>query len=311
MTVTTSTSPSSITTTDLKTTVDPLARPDNCSVCFMHNFSYIHIHKDICSEKEPSNIDIVILISTTPANQYKREVIRKTWLDISKNNTSNIRYVFLLGAQSNITVRKHIAREFNQYSDIVQEDFVDSYNNLTLKTLMGFKWANMYCSSAKFVMKTDDDMYVNASNLLKIVRDYNKQLNTSIGGACKYVAFPIRDSRSKWYASFRQYPRSEYPGYCSGTGYVTSMAVIQKVFAVSKDVPFFYLEDVYVSLCIKRLGYSLINLEGFNAAHVPLDVCVYKGSKMVTSHGVTPEDMVSMFTHDCIITDNTTRTEKV
>ncbi|OWF50699.1 beta-1,3-galactosyltransferase 1-like [Mizuhopecten yessoensis] len=220
-------------------------------------------------------------------------------MNISKNNTSNVRYVFLLGSQSKGKVNKETAGEFTKYKDMVQEDFIDTYNNLTLKTLMGFKWVSLYCSSAKFVMKTDDDMYVNVTNLLKTVRDHKKKLESSVGGSCKYVAYPVRDSRSKWYASINQYPRSKYPGYCSGTGYVTTMAVMQKVYEVSKHVPFFYLEDVYVSLCVERLGYTLTNLQGFSSVRWPLDSCVYKGTEMITSHGLSAQDMLTMFTSDC------------
>ncbi|XP_060081093.1 beta-1,3-galactosyltransferase 1-like [Ylistrum balloti] len=306
--LTATTTPS--TSTKPTTTIDPLARLDNCSNCFLHNFNFIHVNKDICSVKQTSNIDVVILISTTPGNRHKREVIRRTWLNISKNNTSNVRYVFLLGSQSNKPLKQDITREFAKYKDIVQEDFIDSYNNLTLKTLMGFKWANLFCSSAKFVMKTDDDVYVNVRNLLESVKNHEKQLENSVGGYCKHVALPVRDSRFKWYASLRQYPRSVYPGYCSGTGYVTSMTTMRKVYTISKDVPFFYLEDVYISLCIEQLSDTLTSLQGFNPVLVPLDSCVYKGPYMVTSHGLTPENMVSMFTQDCI-TENTTRIDNI
>lgn len=76
------------------------------------------------------------------------------------------------------------------------------------------------------------------------------------------------------------------------------MTVMQKVLTISKDVPFFYLEDVYVSLCIRRHGYTLVSLEGFNVVRVPLDSCVYK--QIVTSHGLSPDDMFYIYTLDCL-----------
>ena len=39
--------------------------------------------------------------------------------------------------------------------------FQDSYHNLTLKTVMGLKWMSIFCPHAKFILKTDDDIYVN------------------------------------------------------------------------------------------------------------------------------------------------------
>ena len=52
------------------------------------------------------------------------------------------------------------------------ENFIDSYGNLTLKTMMGLKWASRYCWRAKFVYKVDDDMFVNVENLLKYLQQY-------------------------------------------------------------------------------------------------------------------------------------------
>ena len=52
------------------------------------------------------------------------------------------------------------------YGDIIQENFIDGYYNLTLKTIMGFKWSSKYCSNAKFIMKLDDDVVVNTFDLL-------------------------------------------------------------------------------------------------------------------------------------------------
>ena len=55
------------------------------------------------------------------------------------------------------------------------------------------------------------------------------------------------------------------PGLCSGTSYVTSLNVVRHVTSVFPSVPFFYLEDMYVSLCIQQLGdpFHLQKLKGF------------------------------------------------
>ena len=53
----------------------------------------------------------------------------------------------------------------------MQEDFVDSYANLTVKSLMMLKWFSQSCSDkALYLMKTDDDMYVNLVNLYDMVK---------------------------------------------------------------------------------------------------------------------------------------------
>ena len=42
--------------------------------------------------------------------------------------------------------------------------------NLTLKTLAGFRWAQTFCPSAQHVLKVDDDMFVQVPRLLALAK---------------------------------------------------------------------------------------------------------------------------------------------
>uniref|UniRef100_A0A8C1RA65 Hexosyltransferase n=1 Tax=Cyprinus carpio TaxID=7962 RepID=A0A8C1RA65_CYPCA len=54
-----------------------------------------------------------------------------------------------------------------RYHDIIQQDYRDTYNNLTLKTLIGMYWITKYCPEAKYILKTDSDMFVNTEYLIE------------------------------------------------------------------------------------------------------------------------------------------------
>lgn len=41
--------------------------------------------------------------------------------------------------------QRRLLNESEVYGDIIQESFIDSYNNLTLKTIMMLKWVNNNC----------------------------------------------------------------------------------------------------------------------------------------------------------------------
>ena len=45
---------------------------------------------------------------------------------------------------------------------------------------MGFQWALTFCNQTKFVMKTDDDMYVNIPGLMKKAADNRDTLQTAV-----------------------------------------------------------------------------------------------------------------------------------
>ena len=55
-----------------------------------------------------------------------------------------------------------LEQEANENHDLLQEDFIDTYNNLTLKSMFVLKFVqNLSTDSIKYLMKVDDDSYVN------------------------------------------------------------------------------------------------------------------------------------------------------
>ena len=174
------------------------------------------------------------------------------------------------------------------------EDFRESYNNLTLKTIMGLKWASTFCSNAQFVFKVDEDNFVNVDNLLRYLKKTPLQ-DDLLGGRCSTSSEPIRHRQSKWFVSLRQYPHPKYPSLCYGTAYVMSMRVAEKVFKASKNVPFFYLEDVYTTGLVanKKLGYQPISIPGFHSSG-EFKRCYYKKS-VIADHSFKPKQVRSMW----------------
>ena len=50
-----------------------------------------------------------------------------------------------------------------------QESFIDTYANLTLKSLLLLRWFTQRCEDSQYVMKTDDDVYINLVKLHQLV----------------------------------------------------------------------------------------------------------------------------------------------
>ena len=71
-------------------------------------------------------------------------------------------------------------REAAVYNDIIEEDFLDSYHNLTLKSVAMLKWVTLTCfrnnvtsSLPQYVLKVDDDIFVNIERLFNVIKDYS------------------------------------------------------------------------------------------------------------------------------------------
>ena len=133
----------------------------------------------------------------------ERKVIRETWLTPSYNNTGQARHAFPIGTTNNEILTSQVKQEDDDFGDIIQFSFCESYRNLTLKTLMGFMWATEFCSNAHFIMKTDDDVYVNINGLIRTLLIHGSSLRTSVAGLCELGILRKTNHSSKWCVSPR------------------------------------------------------------------------------------------------------------
>ena len=74
-----------------------------------------------------------------------------------------------------------------------------------------------------------------------------------------WIGLPIlRDPTSKWYASHEQWPKvgeegdEFYPTSCSGWLWITSPGTSQAISDAAQDVPFFWIDDVWVTGSIAK-----------------------------------------------------------
>ena len=195
-----------------------------------------------------------------------------------------MRLVFVMGLSENEIVNRFVEREASIYQDIVLGNFIDTYRNLTYKYLTGLRWVTHHCNTAPFVMKTDDDVFID-------IIDFTFQLKSmqvEEGSVRNLLACPINPYRSpirkisKWQVTYEEYPNTTYPVYCSGWSALFSQDVANKLLLISFVEPFFWIDDVYVSgFLASRLGLKHRNLPGsgglvwmdwhYNGMHASMD----------------------------------------
>ena len=84
----------------------------------------------------------------------------------------NVRFVFMMGYDKEVQDKVKLEAEI--YKDIVQEDFIDSYKNLTYKGIMAMKWISEFCPHARYILKVDDDIITNLIMLLRHIKSLLK-----------------------------------------------------------------------------------------------------------------------------------------
>ena len=143
-----------------------------------HNVNFLikNEKKCITSNNDGSNLPlrIVYIVKSAIANVENRKAIRRTWGFENRFADVEIRTVFLLGSEhgtNKIDIHAAIVLENEKFQDIIQGDFIDTYYNNTMKTLMGIRWAAEFCSNSRFYLYVDDDYYVSTRNILRFLRN--------------------------------------------------------------------------------------------------------------------------------------------
>ncbi|NXJ86951.1 B3GT2 galactosyltransferase, partial [Trogon melanurus] len=95
-------------------------------------------------------------------------------------------------------LRAVLEEESRAHRDILQQDFADTYNNLTLKTLMGLEWVSKHCPGAAYVVKADRDVFLNLRYLVRRFLAVPPRQNFATGHVYRGTG-PLRDKAYKWY----------------------------------------------------------------------------------------------------------------
>lgn len=261
---------------------------------------------------------LVMAIKSQVGNFENRQAIRETWgrsglvRGESRKRGRLVRTVFLLGRQDSSTgphpdLKNLLELESQKYGDILQWDFRDTFYNLTLKDLLFWNWLQQYCPTAIFVFKGDDDVFVRTGALLDYLhRQWEEHLlwgalknqthmDLIVGDVINY-AKPNRDPSTKYYIPESFY-KGVYPPYAGGGGVVYSGSLALRLFEVSDRVRLFPIDDVYLGMCLHKLGLSPSHHPGFLTFDLPGpergNPCSYRSVLLV--HRRTPKEMLTLW----------------
>ncbi|NXK99111.1 B3GL1 acetylgalactosaminyltransferase, partial [Mesembrinibis cayennensis] len=241
---------------------------------------------------------LVILVSSHPKEVKSRQAIRITWGSQKVWWGRRIVTLFLLGQdaqrEDNAAAALSVEDESILYGDIIRQDFMDTYDNLTLKTIMAFRWVTEFCSNTRFLMKTDADVFINTANLVKFLLKLNSSEDVFTGYPL-IDNFAYRGFYKKAYISYDEYPFKLYPPYCSGMGYILDGKLAPRIYELMSHIKPIKFEDVYVGICLNilKVDISIPEDKQFFLYKINFDVCKYR--HLIAVHGITSSEIIQFW----------------
>jgi len=258
----------------------------------LYKAGYMIANSDVCDDIH-ENVLVTILVISAPDHFKQREAIRNSWGNTKDNK--EVVFSFLVGLSDNSTVDKAVANESIKNGDVIVNNIDDLYQNLSLKTISAFNWLKQFCPKSKFLLKVDDDMFVQINRLLELIGELllkNERPRLILGNISRGWK-PVRNPQSKYLITEAQYPGDNYPDFATGPSYLVSNKAVMEIVPVAMEEKYIHLEDVFLTgVVAESLGISRHNNEQFknNANRVPARFMGCTLLHTITIHKVDPEE---------------------
>ena len=261
------------------------------------NISVYHnsrLPQPIC---EPNKLySLIIVVNSAGYNFNRRNHIRSTWGTLQPQaSNETLKVIFMVARSRNVTIDKLLMIESQKYQDILMGDFIDDYKNNTLKTIYSHYRINQACKT-NFLLKTDDDVYVNVIPLLENIKYINPKSILYAG-----LILPSKSDRAvvrsescsssyicKWATERKVWPFEYHVKFARGLGVLLSKPALDLLVNNYKYIygPLVHTDDPYVAYVLKRSSVSICEIRGFHDDPIPYsNVCQLNSAYVIHYRG--------------------------
>ena len=270
-------------------------------------FPRILLHASRCPDTGPF---LLLVVPSIDFHRRERTAIRKTWASPvygeawpgdSRNFTTVVKLVFFFGTSHR---SYSLMEESQQYGDVVVADFVESYQNLSLKMAVVMQWSAAHCPGARHVMKLDEDTFLDLPLLVDLLSEVSRRRPRYILGYRHHMNHPPVVRGGRWGVPREVYPFRKYPRYVIGPSYVITGNAVKDLVWAYMHMPLMINEDVYLTgLLAIAAGIRKLSCPRFAHNVNESPVCELVGGKSVSQTFFSPPNelfrMWNMIQYGC------------
>ena len=222
------------------------------------------LNAKVANEKVDADYAIILIFSAIN-NTHLRRSIRESWGKDANMKKDNTHKYFVLGKSKLDAKNRVILMEMAKFNDIIRLDILDDYYTLSEKSIAAFQWINKYHKNVKYVLKQDDDAYVNITRLKNRVQSIERRgAKDFMAGFYFHGRKPKRHPLGKYYTPFSLWPNDTWPPCLTGPAYIFSTSIIPRLIKRARDpaTPFVKYEDIYITGVLRHFeNISIYDIE--------------------------------------------------
>ena len=151
------------------------------------------------------------------------------------------------------------AQEAKRHNDILIGNIDDNYIN-NIKFYMGQLWASTL--TAKFTLKTDDDVYVRIPGIIYYLLSENIT-GSFYGGTRASNLRVFRKAGGKWGISKKYFAADKWPPFNLGAFFILSTNLLDRLFNYIHIRKPFHTDDAYVGVAMRDFNVKVTDILSF------------------------------------------------
>uniref|UniRef100_A0A915PYE8 Hexosyltransferase n=1 Tax=Setaria digitata TaxID=48799 RepID=A0A915PYE8_9BILA len=237
-----------------------------------YQYGWTILEETFCSVLHP-NLTIIIIIHSA-SDHFKQRVLLRQMYGERFYKQYGIATLFAVGLAKDSKMQGQLIEESRRERDLIQQNFLDSYRNLTWKVelpyasaMMWLRFVDEYCPNVQYIMKLDDDV---VGNILQVLRFLNERveavnlLESQKRIFCRVIYNrPVsREKTNKWYVTKDELPSEYYSNYCVGMAIVFTGDLPRILLRAAAAERYFWIDDYFVTgILAKKAEAHLVDLK--------------------------------------------------
>ena len=194
----------------------------------------------LCSKH--ANLSTFIFVQVAVESFDLRNYARQRWLSPYLFKNPHVSGAFFVGLPTNGRVQAQLEAEADFHGDIIQGDFIDTYKNMSIKSVAAIEWISKYCTNTLHIIKVDGDVFVNIVQVMAHLDEKPIEPKTfycSINRFARPKSITVPNT---------VYPHSQTPSYCAGAFYVHRTSLIEEYVKAAMETPYtIWSQDVFMT----------------------------------------------------------------
>ena len=238
-------------------------------------------HSTLVTDFAP--FQLLILVQSHSSAFGARREIRKTWGMKTSENFRGLpreqtwRTLFVLGKSATEQWERLVAKEEEEFADVLQADFLDSQFEGTRHFLLGVTWLSETLTREqcrpRFVLLTQHHSFHNMFALMPWLQQQALLEGDVYMGKRLTKDIPIRDAGSPLFVPAHDFPERYFPDMIQGPQFLFSMETLLSLTNHINAVPKIAMQEGYIALLARRAGVRPTHSERFVLLKKPSNIC--------------------------------------